>query len=91
MSNLACEVSDADDDVVSVLEKGCSMSCSMNLVFEGRWSRGGNWSLEISRPVKETLRVGGKTLAASRSQIPVPHPMSATLITFLVLSSLDRM
>ena len=53
------------------------MSWILNDTFGGHVCDGGNAYEEISKPV--SWHVGGRLLATSRSQIPVPVPMSAIL------------
>lgn len=57
--------------------KGDSRSWILNITFLGQLERGGNASGEISNPVRVDAK--GRDLATSRSQMPVPVAMSATL------------
>ncbi len=54
------------------------MSWILKDTFGGNVSGGGKPEGETSKPV--SWQVGGKLLATSKSQIPVPAPMSAILI-----------
>ncbi len=53
------------------------MSWILNNTFDGRFSAGGKAEEETSKPVRR--HVDGRVLARSRSQAPVPVPMSAIL------------
>jgi hypothetical protein len=53
------------------------MSCSLNVTFCGHVDGGGKVEGVMSKPVN--WHVEGRLLATSKSQIPVPVPMSATL------------
>ena len=57
--------------------KGRNMSWILNDTFGGRVCGGGKAEDEMSKPV--SWHVEGRLLATSRSQIPVPVPISATL------------
>ena len=53
------------------------MSWILKDTFDGRFSAGGKAEEEMSKPVSR--HVDGRVLATSRSQAPVPGPMSAIL------------
>ena len=63
---------------ISEAGKGRSISWFLNVTFGGKECGGGKVEDETSKPVN--WHVGGKLLATSKSQIPVPVPISAILM-----------